>query len=216
MKKLFALLLFAILFSIGAYAQTETIPVENTAVHDTIVEESPKKKKHKRVSDFKFYAGISTSKIDMPDNNFESGYATGFLIGFSYRKGRFGYWEIGANYNSSVVTLEGQNIFEDNFYIRQLEVPLTAGINLLSPTRRVLGLRLFGGLVPGYLTGISDNPFNLDSDDFNRFQLSGRAGVGVDVLFLFIELGYQYSFIDVLKDQSSNLNQFDFRLGFRF
>jgi hypothetical protein len=117
---------------------------------------------------------------------------------------------------NSVVTLEGENIFEDNFQIGQLEVPLSAGINLLSITRRVLEVRFFGGVVPGYITSIKDNPFNLVVDDFNRFQLSGRAGLGVDVLFLFIEFGYQYGFIDVLKDEDSNLSQVDFRLGFRF
>ena len=216
MKKLLPLLLVSILFYFSAYAQTDTIPNENLAVKDTIVEKSSKNKEHKRVSDFKVYGGISANKILLSNSSYESAYATGYLLGFSYRQGRFGYWEIGANYNKSVVTLEGENIFEDNIQIGQLEVPLSAGINVLSATRRVLGIRLFGGVVPGYITGVKDNPFNLVDDDFNRFQLSGRVGLGVDVLFLFIEFGYQYGFIDVLKDQDANLSQVDFRLGFRF
>ncbi len=216
MKKLLPLLLVSILFYFSAYAQTDTIPNKNLAVQDTIVEKSSKKKEHRRVSDFKVYGGISTNKIVLSNSTYESAYSTGYLLGFSYQRGRFGYWEIGANYNNSVVTLEGENIFEDNFQIGQLEVPLSAGINLLSITRRVLEVRFFGGVVPGYITSIKDNPFNLVVDDFNRFQLSGRAGLGVDVLFLFIEFGYQYGFIDVLKDEDSNLSQVDFRLGFRF
>ncbi len=216
MKKLLPLLLVSILFYFSAYAQTDTIPNKNAAVKDTIVEKSSKKKEKKRVSDFKIYGGISASTILLSDSSFESAYATGFLLGVAYRQGRFGYWEIGANYNNTVLSLEGENIFKDNLYIRQLEVPLSGGINLLSATRRVFGLRLFGGVVPGYITGVTDNPFDLVDEDFNRFQLSGRVGVGVDVFFLFIELGYQYGFIDVLKDQDSNLSQLDFRLGFRF
>jgi len=216
MKKLLPLLLVSILFYFSAYAQTDTIPNKNSAVKDTIVEKSSKKKERKRVSDFKVYGGISANKILLSDSSFESAYATGYLLGFSYRQGRFGYWEIGANYNKSVVTLEGENIFKDNLKIGQLEVPLSAGVNLLSATRRVLGIRLFGGVVPGYITSVKDNPFNLVDDDFNRFQLSGRVGLGVDILFLFIEFGYQHGFIDVLKDQDSNLSQVDFRLGFRF
>jgi len=204
------------LFTYVTFAQTDTISGQEDKVQEPLVEEGKKKKQFKRVSDFKFYGGISASKIAVSDINFESAYSTGFLLGVSYRKGRFGYWEIGANYNNSVITLEGENILEDNFQIRQLEMPLSAGVNLLSATRRVLGVRLFGGVVPGYVVSTTDNPFNIDEDDFNRFQFSGRAGVGVDVLFFFIEAGYQYGFTDVLENQSSNLNQFDFRLGFRF
>ncbi len=216
MKKLLPLLLVSIPFYFSAYAQTDSIPNKNLAVKDTIVEKSSKKKQHKRVSDFKIYGGISANKILLSDSSYESAYATGYLLGFSYRQGRFGYWEIGVNYNKSVVILEGENIFDYNFKIGQLEVPLSVGINLLSVTRRVLGIRLFGGVVPGYITGVKDNPFNLVDDDFNRFQFSGRVGLGVDILFLFVEFGYQYGFIDVLKDQDSNLSQVDFRLGFRF
>ena len=215
MKKLCLGLLTLLLFNSTVFAQVENSTETQSIVQDSI-EKKSEKKKPKRVSDFKFYGGISTSKIAVSNKNLESAYSTGYLLGLSYRRGRFGYWEVGVNYNNSVITLEGQNILEDNFQIRQLEIPLTAGINLLSATRRVLGVRLFGGVVPGYVISTTDNPFNIDEDDFNRFQFSGRAGVGVDVLFLFLEVGYQYGFIDVLESQSSNLNQFDFRLGFRF
>ena len=134
MKKLLPLLLVSILFCFSAFAQTDTIPNKNLAVKDTIVEKSSKKKEHKRVSDFKIYGGISATTILLYDNSFESAYGTGYLLGFAYRQGRFGYWEIGANYNNSVVTLKGENIFKDNLKIRQLEVPLSGGINLLSAT----------------------------------------------------------------------------------
>lgn len=216
MKKLFPLLLLVILFNANAFAQNDSIPDEELPVQDTLIEESSEKKEPKRVSDFKIYGGVSTSKILLSNSSYEAAYAAGYLLGFSYRKGRLGYWEIGLNYNNSIVTLDDITVAEANMSIRQLELPLSAGINLLSVTRRVLGVRLFGGLVPGYIAGVGDNPFDLTKDDFNRFQLAGRAGAGVDVFFLFIEVGYQYGFIDVLKDQSSNLSQLDLRLGFRF
>jgi hypothetical protein len=218
MNKLFPLLLFVTLYSFSTLAQTDSIPDNNAAVQDTVIEESSSKKEHKRVSDFKIYGGVSTSKIILSNSPYGSAYAAGYLLGFSYRKGRLGYWEIGVNYNNSTVSLDNDslNALEDNMQIRQLEVPLSAGINLLSLTRRVLGVRLFGGVVPGYIVGISDNPFNLVEGDFNRFQVAGRVGAGVDVLFLFLEVGYQYGFIDLLKDQDSNLSQFDLRLGVRF
>jgi hypothetical protein len=192
-------------------------PAEKEVTDNTSEEDDNSgKKEHKRVSDFKAYGGISVSNILLSDGPLESAYATGFLLGVAYRKGRFAYWEIGANYNNSVVSIEGVNALEENMNIRQVELPLSAGLNLLSATRRVVGVRLFGGVVPGYIVNVSNNPFNLEVDDFDQFQLGGRAGVGVDVLFLFLEVGYQYGFLDMLKERGSNLSQIDFRLGVRF
>jgi hypothetical protein len=70
--------------------------------------------------------------------------------------------------------------------------------------------------VPGYITHIEDNFFGLAEDDFRRFQFGGRLGVGIDVLFIFVEGGYQYGFIDLLDEENSNLSQLYFVLGFRF
>jgi len=222
MKKSIPILSFLLLFSLSAICQVDSLSVEEQPVEDQATEETPEddetpeKKQHKRVSDFKVYGGVSAGTILLSESPFESAYGTGFLLGAAYRKGRFGYWEIGLNYNNTAISLKEENILEDNLQIRQLELPLLGGLNLLSLTRRVVGVRLFGGAVPGYILGISNNPFFIDEDDFERFQIAGRAGVGVDVLFLFVELGYQYGFIDLLKDQDSNLSQFDFRLGVRF
>jgi len=216
MKKEYALQLCFILLSMGAFAQPDSISSEQKAVQDSIAEESQGKKTHKRVSDFKIYGGISASTIILSNSTYESAYAAGYNLGFAYRKGRYGYWEIGVNFNGSVVTLDEVTAFEQNMQINQLELPLSGGINFLGTTRRVLGLRIFGGLVPGYILKIGDNPFDLGEEDFNQFQLGGRLGVGVDVIFLFLEFGYQYGFLDLLKDQDSNLSQLDLRLGFRF
>lgn len=216
MKILFLLFLLVMLFTLSAVSQIDTASVDNEAAQDTLIEQTKTKKEYKRVSDFRIYGGVSTSNIMLSNSSYESDYAAGYVLGFSVRKGRFAYWEFGLNYNSSVVSIEEVSVLEENMQIRQLEAPITIGINALSATRRVLGVRLFGGVVPGYIAGIKENPFDLVNDDFNRFQFSGRVGVGVDVLFLFIEGGYQYGFTDMLKDQESNLSQLDLKLGFRF
>jgi hypothetical protein len=80
----------------------------------------------------------------------------------------------------------------------------------------VLGVRPFVGLVPGVITKVLPNSFDLSMDDINAFQMGGRLGVGVDVLFLFVEIDYTYGFLDMLQDQGSNLSQVNFLLGFRF
>ena len=214
--RLFSSSLLIMLLLIGASASANQL--QNGPGMNPIepADSSAGEKSKKKSSDFKVYAGVSSSKIILSDSEIESAYAAGYLLGFAYRKGRFRYWEVGINYNNSAVTIEGVSLLSDNLQIRQVELPLTVGVNLLSLSRRVLGLRLFGGVVPGVIADISSNPFNLTEDDFNRFQFAGRAGFGVDITFLFVEAGYQYGFVDLLNEQSSNLGQFDFRLGFRF
>lgn len=216
MKKLIPIPLLVLLLNINAVCQIDTLSTEQSAVQDTVVEKGSDEKSYKRVSDFKLYGGVSASQILLSNGAYESAYAAGYLLGISYKKGRYAYWEIGINYNGSVVTLDDVNTLDQNMQIGQLELPLTVGFNLLGATRRVLGLRVFGGVIPGYITSIGDNPFDLAVDDFNRFQLAGRLGLGVDVLFLFLEGGYNYGFVDLLDSQDSNMSQLNFVLGFRF
>jgi len=200
----------------GSVAQTDSLAIENSIVRDTIIEKSTEKKSVKRVSDFKIYGGISASKILLPNSAYESSYSAGYILGASYKRGKFGYWEIGLNYNSSLAALEDVMVSNQTMKIGQIEMPFSVGLNLLAETRRILGLRIFGGLAPGYINNVGDNQFDLSLGDFNQFQLGGRVGVGVDVLFLFVEGGYQYGIIDLLKEQDSNLSQLYVLLGFRF
>ena len=216
MKKLYLPLLFLILINTVSIAQTDSLATENITVQDTVVEKSSEKKSFKRISDFKIYGGLSASQVLLSNSTYESAYSAGFIAGFSYKRGRFGYWEAGLNYNGSVVGFDDIATTEQTMYIRQFELPLTVGLNLLAQTRRVLGLRIFGSAVPGYITGVGNNQFGLSKGDFNQFQLGGRLGVGVDVFFLFVEGGYQYGIMDLLKNQDSNLSQLYVLLGFRF
>ena len=216
MKKLYLTLLLLVLFSTWIIAQTDSLSTEKIIVQDTIAEKSQEKKTYKRISDFKIYGGLTASQVLLSNSTYESAYSAGFIAGFSYKRGRFGYWEAGLNYNGSVIALDDVSSPEQTMYIRQVELPLSVGLNLLAETRRVLGLRIYGGVVPGYVINVEDNPFGLSKGDFNLFQVGGRIGVGVDVFFLFVEGGYQYGLMDLLNDQDSNLSQLFVLLGFRF
>lgn len=200
----------------GLYAQEDS-KTNGTVSTDTTASKKPEKKQFKRVSDFKIYGGLTFSDIIESGNTYEFGYSTGFNAGIAFRKGRFAYWEIGAHYNGSIVLLENFSLSSsETIGIRQIEMPIVVGLNLLSPVRRLFGLRVFGGLSPGYVFDISDNDFNLTKDDFNSFQISGQAGFGVDIIFLFVDVGYKRGFNNLLKDQNSQLSQFFLNLGFRF
>lgn len=196
----------------------DTSVVQKPVIPDTAVVQEPEIQKvtKKRVSDFKIYGGLSLSSILLSDSDVESAYASGFSLGASYMRGKYFYWEIGVNYNGCIVGFEDVLQSEKTLEYRQLNFPVTVGLNILGETRRVLGIRAFVGVVPGAIIDVQPNPFELSQDDFNEFQMGGRLGVGVDILFLFVEVDYTYGFLDLLQDQDSNLSQVNFLLGFRF
>ncbi|MCZ4410451.1 outer membrane beta-barrel protein [Cryomorphaceae bacterium 1068] len=191
-----------------------------TAVSDQTAEPEEteaEKKKHARVSDFKAYAGVTLSDIIINDSKYESTGSAGYNLGGSYRRGRLFYWEVGVRFNGSSIALDESNFSsEETLNMRQLDFPVSLGINVLSPLRRVVGLRAFVGGVPGVLLDVSNNKFDLTIDDFNSGQFMGQIGVGVDVLFLFVEIGYNQGVTDLLEDVDSKLAQGYFNLGVRF
>ena len=143
----------------------------------------------------------------------------GYLLGAKYQRGRFFYWEAGLQYNKSVYTLlsTSEENTSNDFGISSVQVPLNLGINLLSVTDKVLGLRVFVGALPSFTVGVNNNDANITKDDLNSFIMYGQAGVGVDIAFLTVETGYIYGFSDLYSDDtSSNPSQIFVLLGFRF
>ena len=215
MKKHYILLILSIFLVQITWAQTDSLQTDTTVVQEPEIQDDNKKVK-RRVSDFKVYGGLSVSSILLSGSDAESAYSAGYALGASYRRGKHFYWEIGANFNGAVVGFENVLESENTLEFRQFNFPVTGGLNILGETGRVLGIRAFVGVVPGVITKVLPNPFDLSISDFNEFQMGGRLGVGVDVLFLFVEIDYTYGFLDMLQDQGSNLSQVNFVLGFRF
>ena len=215
MKKHHILLILSIFLVQITWAQIDSLQTDASAVQEPEIQDDNKKVK-RWVSDFKVYGGLSVSSILLSGSGVESAYSAGYAFGASYRRGKYFYWEIGANFNGAVVGFEDVLYSGKTLEFRQLNFPLTVGLNILGETRRVLGIRAFAGVVPGVITKVPSNSFQLSISDFNEFQMGGRLGLGVDVLFLFVELDYTYGFLDMLQDQGSNLSQVNFLLGFRF
>jgi len=90
------------------------------------------------------------------------------------------------------------------------------GINILSATDKVLALRGFISAAPSFNIGVGDNDYGYDKDKIETFNFAGTLGIGVDVLFLVFELGYNYGFIDLIKDKDSKPGQAFLNIGFRF
>lgn len=184
----------------------------------TFAQEAEAKKEKKKKDEFKVLVGGTLNSI--PNSSaYEASSDLGYIIGAKYKRGRFFYWELGARYNRANYTLnpkDGDYETEDNIGVSSLDIPINVGINLLSVTERILGLRIFIGAVPTFVLSSPDNNFNITKDNLNSFMMYGQAGLGVDIAFFFIEAGINYGFSDVIKADTSKPYQGFVNLGFRF
>lgn len=179
-------------------------------------EEDSEKKERKKKDEFKVMAGTNFNNMSLSSNStYNSSSNLGYLIGAKYKRGKFFYWEVGARYNAASYKLSDEN-GKDNLNVKNLDVPINVGVNLLSVTSRIVGLRAFVGALPTFVLNTSDNDFTIEKDDLNTFLMQAQLGVGVDIAFFFLEAGVNYGFTDVLKTESSNPTQGFINLGFRF
>ena len=71
--------------------------------------------------------------------------------------------------------------------------------------------------MPSFTLGVGDNIHGITKDQVNSFIFYGQVGVGVDIAFFVIEVGWNYGFQDALtNDIKSNPSQVYFNLGARF
>lgn len=195
-------------------AKKDTIPPAAVTTTDTTTAPKPKEK-----SRFLIYAGpnITTLRVDSDDLKDES--VTGFHIGLSWRSKGFLFSQFGLRYNNpvfSILPANGRDSGDHKFSVSAIDIPLTLGINILSATDKVLNLRGFISAVPSFNIGVGDNDYGYDKDKIETFNFAGTLGIGVDVLIMVFELGYNYGFIDLLKDKDSKPGQAFLNIGIRF
>ena len=113
-------------------------------------ESGQKESSRKKKSEIKALLGGSWNTLNLSDQNFETTPAVGFMVGATYKQGRFFYWELGLVYDNSAYTFGPiDTVYADGtFSVKSLDVPITGGINLLSLTSKLVGLRDEVGL-PG-------------------------------------------------------------------
>ena len=221
--RLILLLLGAVMISAPGFAQTRLIdnPIKSFSLLD---EPQKDKKDKKRKDEFKVFAGVSLNNLRFDADQYETTTGVGWLLGGSYKRGKFLYWEVGGRYNKGVFNLKNANnpldsskYFDRIFGVSNIDVPLTFGINFLSFISRIAGLRVYVSAVPTFVLGVNKNDLGISKGDLNSFIFYGQGGVGVDVAFIFLEAGINYGFNKLLKDiDPSNPVQGFVNLGFRF
>lgn len=186
-----------------------------------IAQEDTEKEKKAR-SSFKVSAGVTVNSLSLDSSNgLESNAAIGYNLGASYKRGRFLYYEVGARFNNRYFNVTDVNEIDKSFSVSAIDIPITGGINITSFVDRLVGLRVFLSAIPSFTIGESVDEGVDEIDDISSFLFYGQGGIGVDIAFFFIEVGYNYGFTNIINDISnesikSNPGQGYFNIGFRF
>ena len=214
----FALALVLILTTHSQAQVDSTAPKTDTVPATTQPATSTSTSKPKEKPTIILYAGpnVSTMRVESGDLDNES--VTGFHVGLNWRSKGFLYTQFGLRYNNAVYSVfpAGRDSGDHKFSITALDIPITLGINILNATDKVLNLRGFISAMPSFNLGVGDNDYNIDKDAIESFIFYGQLGIGVDVLFMVFEIGYNYGFSDILKDAESKPGQGFLNIGFRF
>jgi len=174
---------------------------------------SDKKKRH-----FVLYAGVNSNSMGGSTEKYNSNSGVGYHIGVSWKTKGFFFGQFGLRFNNAVYGFQSKATSKDtgDLKVQALDLPLTAGINIIS-IGKLASIRGFGSLMPSFRLGVSDNHFGIDKDDVNSFILYGQLGLGADVVFGMIEVGYNYGFSDLMENSdNTNPGQWFLSLGINF
>ena len=164
------------------------------------------------------YAGVNSNQMGGSTDNFNANSGVGYHIGLAWQKNGFVYGQFGVRYNNAVYGFNSVATSKDtgDLKVQALDIPLTVGINFLSFTK-IASLRAFISAMPSFRLGVSDNHFGITKDDVNSFIFYGQIGIGANLAFVLIDVGYNYGFEGLMENFSNTKpGQWFFSLGIKF
>ena len=193
-----------------------TMPAQvDTAAAQPTTEE-PEGKSKKR---FSIYGGGNANIMSGSTTTYDTRSGTGYHFGVAWETSGFFYWQFGLRYNEAKFGFDSKATSKDtgDLKVQALDVPITVGINFLS-FLKIVSLRVFVSAIPSFTLGVSDNNFGVNKDAVNSFIFYGQGGIGVNIAFVYVDLGYNYGTGSLMKNSVNKTNpgQAYVSLGIRF
>jgi hypothetical protein len=165
--------------------------------------------------------GFNVSRFDAnwdDYNEFRERAKVGWQAGLDARFGRFLYISPGLHYSSMTMRsvtqdeFEGGFLFGDETTIQSLKMPINAGVKI-----PLIGVRAQAGITPSYVLNIkTPNGTNIGTEPLNRMAFATNIGVGIDILFLTLDLNWEKSRTDFFKHIDGKNNVFSLTAGVKF
>jgi hypothetical protein len=168
---------------------------------------------------FSIYAGANSNTMSGETEKYNANSGVGYHFGVAWQTEGFVYWQFGLRYNNAAYGFNSNATSKDtgDLKVQALDVPITLGINFLSFSK-IAGLRAYISAMPSFTLGVSDNHFGVNKDAVNSFIFYGQIGIGANIAFALLDIGYNYGTQSLMKDSKSSTNpgQAYVSLGIRF
>jgi len=151
--------------------------------------------------------GLSWTDVTEDPQSGDTQAKAGWQVGATLLFGERLYFEGGVFYakKSTDITAATASTNIDYQGVLGFRILLMVGLHLLGGDEGSLGLRLFGGGSAFIVTSVDAE--GLSKSDFESPTYGVFAGVGVDFLFLFADLSYEWSLTDVSKVSTMDVGQ---------
>ncbi len=153
-----------------------------------------------------------------------SGYQAGGAITFGSRafvQPGFQY----TNLSTRIInenTTNSSNVFTDETTIQVVSVPLKFGFRFIDPNKEdFFNVRIFGGFEGHHVIGVKHGTNSgaigeITKDDYTNLILNTDVGMGIDLWFMFVDVGYQIGLTPVhASGDNAKANAFYTNLGIR-
>ena len=164
--------------------------------------------------------GINSSRLSTDQESWSNSARIGWQGGGSLLLGDKFYVEPGVYYSSissDMVHKDDVNLDFTNT-ISMIRIPVFAGYHLLgNASESFFNLRVFGGPSASFITKVETS--DLIKDDFSKVLWAVDAGIGVNVWWLFLDMGYEWGLNDIYSHDdhgSAKTHAFWTNLGIRF
>ena len=156
--------------------------------------------------------GTNFSSLSNPPEGFAYAAKAGYQFGAGVLIGDKFYVEPGIQFvrRSKTITEDTEDF---DFSMNYVKIPVYAGYHLLGHESGPLALRLFAGPAVSIPGKIKKGDDQITKEDVNNALFAVDAGVGVDILFLFVELNYEYSFSNFWTEEMHDSKQKGFLIN---
>lgn len=146
----------------------------------------------------------SDANLEVDGASVDTDSRTGFQFGVSYATGGVFGVIVGGYYSQKGFDVADTS---DRVRLSYIEVPVM-GVVRLPFLERTIGPRIYGGINGGFEVSCSTEGLVSSTfcDETNSFDFGLKGGLGLQVLFIGLDVAYTYGLSDVAKEESVKIN----------
>lgn len=153
--------------------------------------------------EFGLKGAVNVAKLTSNVDSILSKGKAGFQIGAFVRVGHKFYLQPEVYYSLAGGTFQGDvTNWKQSITVGSVDIPVLVGFKILNA--KVVNLRILAGPLASFVTNtkiknLSDVTGPVKSADINNVNWAVQAGAGVDVLFMTLDVRYQWGLSNIIK-----------------